>query len=387
LQELDPAELECRLRLLAQGSLDWTVVVRIALQHRVVSHLYKKLISLPYPILPKDIQDAMGFYDEQKRSRNQLLIDELHIICGKLKQEGIRTISYKGPAVAMQAYGDPLLRICNDLDLIINRPDFSATIDVLQSLGYANEVWKNPVTSVYSWLYYGQDILFHREKNIAVEPHWLIAPSPFCIDIDFEPLWERAVLVEINGREVTTLSPEDHLIFTTIHGCKEQWMNLRQVTDTAALIRRNSESNWELVCARADDMQCLRMLLVGLGLAHELLDVALPCHIDLLLKSDRTSRAIIRDIAAGFFYTASELPDIRKVSRLQLKLRNSAGEKLAYTLKTLLMPSDRHFRMLALPRALFFLYYPLKVVHDYLYLPTWLAIKRLSQRLYGQVQI
>ncbi len=384
---MDPAEFECRLRLLVEESLDWTVVVKIALQHRVVTHLYKKLISIPCPILPDDIQDAMGFYDEQQRRRSQLLIDELQIICDQLTEQGIRAISYKGPALAMQAYGDARIRVCNDLDLIIAKEDYSKTMEALQGLDYTNEVWKNRITCVYSWLYCGQDIFFHREKNIAVEPHWLITPSPFCIAIEFEPLWKRAVAVDINGREVMTLSPEDHLIFIAIHGCKEQWMNLRQVLDVAALIRRNSTINWGLVCTRAADMQCLRMLLVGLGLAHELLNVALPSHLNLLLKNDTTARAIIREIAADFFYTSSELPDIKKVSRLQLKLRQSAGSKIAYIFKTLLMPSDRHFRMLTLPRALFYLYYPLKVVHDYLYLPTWLAIKRLFQSVYGRLQI
>jgi hypothetical protein len=70
------------------------------------------------------------------------------------------------------------------------------------------------------------------------------------------------------------------------------------------------------------------------------------------------------------------VPSIFALSRFRLSRR----DRLRYVLRTVATPRTIHFKMVRLPPALFFLYVPLKLGHDYVAQPLWLTWRETLTR-------
>lgn len=285
---------------------------------------------------------------------------------------------FKGPILAEQAYGDCSLRIFDDLDFLIHEQDHAAAVELLQSLGYIRQTWNTATKALASWRYNGQDFLFHETLNVAIEPHWLFAPRSFSVDVDYAGLWQRAHTICIDGHKIPALSPEDHLIIICVHGCKEQWIRIKQVCDLAAFIQNQPTLNWKVIHQRAHAQRCMRMLLIGLYLAHILFEVRLSPIIEKELVRYKAPVLLAKKARHWLINKQKTLPSINKIHLFHYRLRDRWWDRVKYILYTCLMPSDKHFRMVSLPAKLFWLYYPIKLIHDYFLLPFWLLWKRVS---------
>ena len=76
-------------------------------------------------------------------------------------------------------------------------------------------------------------------------------------------------------------------------------------------------------------------------------------------------------------------PSIYTLTAFRLRMRERTADRVRYVARTLATPRDIHFSLLRLPDALFFLYTPLKLVHDYVLLPVWMLGKRVGQSQRG----
>lgn len=368
-----------RIRDFLEYELDWTFLVETALHHQVVPLLRRGLMQAAETAVPDDIANALQIFCDRRESRNQAMLNELLCIANALKQHSIDILAFKGPALALQAYHDSSLRVFNDLDFLIHEQDYIAVLDVLHGLGYVNESWKTPVNRTASWRYYGQDILFDNNKHMAIEPHWLFTPRPFTININYDALWQRATSVSIDNHTIGTLSPDDHLLILCVHGCKEQWIYLKQICDVAALVDSHTELDWKSLCRRAEEQGCLRMLLIGLGLTKSIMGINLSPVIDEKLMKDKTAISLIEQGRLWLLNQQRTIPDINKINLFRLRMRDTWRDRFIYALRTWLMPSDKHFRIITLPASLFWLYVPIKLVHDYLLLPLWLLAKHAKR--------
>ena len=73
--------------------------------------------------------------DETSRA-NSALFEELARLVDALAKHGIDAIPFKGPLLAIQAFGDLGLREFRDLDFLVRDEDLAKTIATLHSLGY-----------------------------------------------------------------------------------------------------------------------------------------------------------------------------------------------------------------------------------------------------------
>ena len=362
-----------------ESGVDWTFLIKTSLEHEVIPAHYKGLLKAAPTYIPEDIDRAFQLFCKNIRNRNLYLSQQLATIANACKKQGIPILSFKGPSIAIQAYDDISGRVFQDLDFLIHKNEYAAALNVLQELGYAYEAWKTPTKAMLSWDYYGQDILINEENQVAIEPHWRFAPRPFAINIDIEGLWERASVVSLNRHTLPTLAPEDHLLVLCVHGCKEQWRLLKQVCDIAVLIHHHPSLDWQGLCDRAEQGDCLRILLIGVSLAHDLLNTPVPSMIEHALLKDETALSLAAQAKHRLRHGGRSIPDIYKVNTFRLRMHKRLVNKCQYVFGTWLMPSDRHFRMVTFPLKLRWLYIPLKLFHDYVLLPLWLIHKRVRQ--------
>ena len=71
------------------------------------------------------------------------------------------------------------------------------------------------------------------------------------VEFSVEDFFGRATLVDLDGRKVKTLSPEDLLLVVCIHAAKHAWTRLCWLRDIAAV--RQQQLNWDLVLERGGE--------------------------------------------------------------------------------------------------------------------------------------
>src|SRR5262249_46394292 len=111
-------------------------------------------------------------------------------------------------------------------------------------------------------------------------------------------LWDRATRTEIAGHMLLSPSSEDLLLLLCVHGMKERWPKLAWICDLGTLLHRHPSLNWQDLLSNASALHAVRVLLVGLGLVHFLLEFQLPANIIERVKGDHLAMSLITSICA-----------------------------------------------------------------------------------------
>src|SRR5205807_1728560 len=183
------------------------------------------------------------------------------------------------------------LREFGDLDILVRRADVERAKRLLLSRGYWPEL-SVAASHEAALLTSGYHYPLRRDDGLAVELHWNLAPREFPYPLDAEEVWTRLRPVQLGGGTVYTLGAEDLLLFLCAHGAKHCWWRRQWVADVAELIGREGGLDWDMIvrCARARGAD--RMLLLGLWLAHQLLDARTPESLLARARADPTVRAL-----------------------------------------------------------------------------------------------
>jgi hypothetical protein len=362
------AEIEALL-----DAVDWSVLVTTAEAHRVTALVLRRLAGIPG--VPPEIVAAGDSYLAKQAERNAALTRALKEVLGALAGRGIPAIPFKGPVVARLAYGDPALRRYSDLDILVREKDAAAACGALAALGFRGTGALTPRQMRAFRRYSGQDIVF--KGDIAVEPHWALAPRTLSLEIDYPGLWARVQEIDLDGHPALCFGREDLVTMLCLHGSKEQWTRLLWIADLAHMIAASPGLDWSALLSRAKAQGFLRMVLIALALAHEA--VALPEIVTDAIAADPVASGLAEQVAARLFEPDHAAESIYTLSAFRRRMRERAIDRVRYVLRTLATPREMHYSIVTLPDALFFLYTPIKLVHDYLLLPFWTSGKRLGR--------
>ncbi len=360
------------------GNLDWGALVRLAHGHGVTALLCRSLLALRPGVVPDDMVSASRALLEQRRADNAALLEQLVGILSSLRSTGVDAIPFKGPMLALRAYGDLGLRSFADLDFLIRPSQIQACMDCLGELGYEGMHHLTPRQWRAFCSYGGQDILFG--PGAPVEPHWEFAPRTLSVDIDYPALWSRARLRAQDGTEVLAMAPEDELTSLCLHGAKERWTRLKWVADVAEFVRRQPDMDWDAVVTRSNAQGVQRIVGLGLSLGRGLLGLPLPANVGRWMEKDRFAADWGERLVQTFFAPRETATSIYALSGFHWDMRERLPDRLRYACRTLTQPRVQHFGSIAIPDHAFFLYVPYKLGHDYLALPVWRLWKQLLRR-------
>ena len=371
-------ERAARLRSLVAEGIDWQRAIHMASRQVVLPLVYRCLDAEFAQALPAQAAESLRRTYAGNSVRNLHLARELIRLSAVLERSGIEAIAIKGPALAVAAYGSVTMRQFSDLDLLVRKEEVAPAVALLQGEGYA-------LCPGYSLADLerrgGFEIAMGRDDALTeVDLHWRLAPPYFPITLEDEGLWRRAVRVEIEGAAVRTLAAADHLLFLCAHGAKHGWQALGSVCDVAALIRASAPGpcadaspmkpaacaiDWEDLADRAERAGAVRALLLGVLLAHEVLDAAVPAA---LLERARRAPAIVRAARSFIAYVndpGDGGPGLFQRWLVPLAVIESPAARVRYFAARALLPSADDRRLLRLPaalRPLYFLLRPLRVM-------------------------
>jgi len=270
---------------------------------------------------------------------------------------GIEAVPYKGPALAVYAYGKLALRRFVDLDILVRKADVLRAKELLSDRGFICETpWTETQQSILLRTQHNLS-LSREEGRIFVELHWGVASSLFASSLQAEQLWERLQTARLNDVKVKSLSPEDLLLSLCVHGSKHFWERLAWICDVAELVKTRKDLDWTILFDRAVSSESDRMLMLGLLLANRLLEAPMPDHVKRKFQDDRSLITLAHEVVKRLFGAIGQVPvSIREGIRFNWALRASWRSRMRYC-RLLLQPTDADIGTIPLPRALSFAYY------------------------------
>ncbi|MGI8918740.1 MAG: nucleotidyltransferase domain-containing protein [Pyrinomonadaceae bacterium] len=357
---LDEAQKK-RIQDLVSGPLDWDLVLRLADRHGLQPLLHSHLNAVCPEAVPSQQRQHLRVAFQRVSALNILLTHELQKLLTLFVDNDVRAAPYKGPALALQIYGNVALRQFSDLDILVHPGDVLRARDLLLSEGYAQ---LPPLTEGQQAVLLRTqcNLPFTRDRNrMIVELHWTVSAPAFARPFETDDFWSRLLDAKLETVAIKVPATEDLLLALCIHGSKHLWERLAWVCDIAGLIATETDLNWQELISRARSTGSERMLFLGLRLAADLLEVPLPKHVENALNVDVSVAALAQDVIRDLFTPELTRTGMTGYFRFQLRARRRLRDKLNY-LRFTFTPNEEDLVRLKLPPALTFIYYLLRPV-------------------------
>jgi len=348
------------LRKLLDADFDWNFFLWLTEKHQLLPAVRRALEPLGFD-LPAEVGARLTSDYANHARRTLLLSRELLRALDALGSEGVDAIPFKGPVLAISAYGDVAARTFSDVDILIRPRDFERATAALIEGGYRTEMELRPAL-VNRWVQSSYELAFAREEmRHVVELQWGLAPAFYDFGCDVEELFARAQTTTIFGESVPTISAEDQLLVVAAHGGKHLWWQLRWLCDLkhAANV---AGIDWSAVLGRARRWRVERMVRVGLHLAQTLLAAEFPAAVVRWVRQDTSVEQIGRGLASTIFAAREIPPDSFAYFRWMGRLRESGFGRARFFWKLAMTPSVGEWELVRLPRPLFPLYRVVRVL-------------------------
>jgi hypothetical protein len=201
---------------------DWKLFSQMAEREGVAPLMYWKLKDSPVAV-PLSTFNLLRSTYYQTLGQNTLMYQELERILAALDEAGLPVIVLKGAGLAATLYEDIGLRPMSDLDLLVKEKQFQEALELICSLGYAQEPMPHEFNrqigyDVHLWCNTGPDL--------RVELHWgLVTWGNVWFGPEMKWYWEQAHKLRLDVQNVLgrnldnalALSPECSLLYQSAH--------------------------------------------------------------------------------------------------------------------------------------------------------------------------
>ena len=356
---------------LALSHLDWKWVLQQAGHHAIEPLLQAALSRYQSEEVPEAVQMYLASRSRAIAMRNMQQARELVRICSHIETEGCPVIPLKGPVIGQVAYGNLAFRQSLDLDLLVRHEDFGEATSALHRLGYESlrALDASEKRDFIEW--HASYEFVHPEQRIIVELHHDLFKGIHAPVLDLEHIWERHTQFPFAGSKLRGFALDDLVLYLCAHGTKHRWAKLKWIADIAGIIHHRSDIDWQTVHSRAARIGSLRMVHLGLGLAHALLGVPSPKPFKELDKCDMTVQNMAVTVRGGWLFVPPDTPvDPWTEFWFHLRERERWRDRVGYvqhSLRLAVIPTEKDRGFVRLPSWLSWLYVlvrPLRVVVD-----------------------
>ena len=352
------------IRVLLRETIDWRQLQRIAWQHGVTPLVYAALNSVASKAVPVSVLD--DFRDQVRAATGRAAVQtkELLRLLALFEAAGVPAICFKGPVLAASVYGNVAFRVFSDLDLLVGKNQLPTICRILVEQGYVCDETRLAPGQMDAFRHlFDQHNFVSRRNSIVVEPHWEMQRKTFVPSLDTNELRRRATTMTLAGTMVRTLAPEDSLEFLCAHASHHHlWERLAWICDIAEFLRTNSEIDLNTLLSRSAAAGGKRSVLLGLCLAHELLDARLPQDIVQTIQTDPKTKILARQVLGWLFQEPPSKPSAFRLARFHIDTKERLRDKALYIYRVGMYPSFLEFDTFPLPKPLLFLYPPMLIV-------------------------
>jgi hypothetical protein len=289
-----------RVAEILTSGIEWGYMRETAIQHGIIPLLYKRLKGEMADLVPSDELTTLRTLFLANAIRNIRMTQQLLKLLDLLANSSVEAMPFKGPVLAVQAYGDLSMRSFRDLDILIHANDLGRVYQILTDQGYVLTDPSQMNAQKILRIIKQKDLQFAFHENI-LEVHWKIIERTFAVPLDMDQIWDRSLPFFINDQKIKTLSPEDMVIVLCFHGIKHAWQSLNWLADLIYTISNNPDLKWHDLFARAENIGLKRIVLIGLFLAHKNGGIRYGFEIENLFASDTTMQKLASKIQLNAF--------------------------------------------------------------------------------------
>ncbi|HEX5182619.1 MAG TPA: nucleotidyltransferase family protein [Allosphingosinicella sp.] len=361
---------------LASGVRDWPAFFEQA-DHHLVLPLVLNQAAILAPFWSRDQLAALRRQSGESAALNLRLARTILLLHRTwFEPERVRYAVVKGIAVASRYYGGIAERSCRDLDLLVDRDAFAATVTYLCGAGFnlcrPFQLPADPrqhARHIEALCDLSREVSFRSPDGDLIDVHHNLDLSG--ADMPTDRLLGRVEHHDMLGAAIPVLRTADLFVYLCYHHSRHAWSRLHWVADLSrvaaapdfdrdSVLAAARRSGLEKLVAACFEMPALLAAAVrrdaamppGLagGMAGECLTYLVPGTLPPLLVQHQRSRDRLFRWKRWFEITASEW---RRRSGLRRKLR---------TLGRSMTPSWQAYLDMPLPRPLRWLYVPLRIV-------------------------
>jgi Uncharacterised nucleotidyltransferase len=303
-----------RLAAVQAAPLDWDVVLDEAVRHGLIPLLYRQTPALH---APGSALDRLEREFAVVAQRSLALTAELVGVMRMFRTAGVSATPFKGPALAAAVYEDVTLRQFRNLDILLHRADVAAAERVLVRLGY------RPQPSSRSARVY-------QRGETIIDLHWAIAPRCFGSRSSVAGLWVRRRPLTLGELRLPIPAPEDHLLLLALHAGQHVWGRIGWLADVAELLERHPGLDHAAVRYEARRHGIERLVRLGLGLAHALVDAPLSREVVAWVRRDRGLDRLIRHVCVRRLRPAAASPGLVEAAGFHLRSRERWADRLRH---------------------------------------------------------
>ncbi len=365
-------DVVAQARGLVEGDLDWQRFGDVASAHGTVLLVYPHVHQYLKGAMPRDVLRGIQSRYHLLRIHCEVRTAGLLRVLGALEAAGVDALTFKGPALATQAYGELGAREYNDVDILIHPEHIARADAALGDLGYRQDAWPWAADGLpgATLRALGKDLGYlGADERVPVDLHWRLTDPGLLAPPSLSAAWDRRAMLSVNGQDVATLNREDALLAAVTHGASHMWARLKWLCDVAELMRGDVALDWERILRDARATESMRSLHVATLLAHELLGARAPDGLIDEARADGVARGLalrvrLRLMSSADMPSEGELRAFRRASRATSTARS---RDLLARLVQGALPTSRDWEFVALPSWLFGLYgllRPVRLMRD-----------------------
>ncbi len=332
------------------AGVDWEALLECARIHGLVPLVYHRLRALEFRGVPETIRRRLTDTFGTNAIRNELLTRELISVLTRLETAGVPVIPLKGIALAESVYGDSALRVCADLNVLIQPKHLLECVTLLRSSGYQDRLADPALVRLVSR--YGKDCALIREEGRLTYPLQIhcgwICGGPAERDL-LADVWDEALPRPFHSAPAHAMSPEWEFLYLAVHAARHGIFPFKWLVDLDWLVVRGA-LDWKDVQAKARSRGWQRVVESCLAACAELLETPIP---ESFATASTAARASVRISVPGPL-------SIPREALFTARLLPSLGKKVQFFLLRLFVPTPADDEFLHLPSGLFFLYYLLR---------------------------
>jgi len=256
--------------------LDWPKLIEAAEYHGVLPIVCQRVLQSPLPrTMAPEVLDQLRRRFHADLVRSVPLIGKVGRVVEAFDREGLPIIPYKGPVLAQQLWGDPTLRVCDDLDFLVEKRSVEQAGVLLDRLGYrrVSPIARHLQAALLRNA--SEEQFQHRETGLLLELQWSPAPRVLAVRYGPDQVWRRLMSIPFAGGSALAPSPEDLLMLLSIHGWKHNWNRLLWLGDIAQLLR-SSDLDWDRLIHDCRLQRHVRLLSLALRMTNRVYGVTVP---------------------------------------------------------------------------------------------------------------
>ena len=338
------------LELLSQP-VNWREFLHIVYAQETWPLVYRNLRELGFPAIPNELQTELKCAYVGTALQNHFASNELAVLLHSLSSAAVPVVPLKGVQLANSLFGDPAMRVCTDLDLLVPPRKLNRALEVIRLAGY-DDVFADSFFRKLD-LQYGRHFSLQRHyagHSSLIEVHWRLVQHSSRDSLAVQDLWGEVQDTYCFGASACRLSPEWQFLYLCIHAADHHWRGLKWLVDIHQLCVTQT-LDWCRVKQKADQFGVDHLVRQTLATCSLLFEMPLPAVYAAVSLPPR-SRLCALTLSHRTF------PDV--FSHLSLLERPWDRLRCVANIVLVPKPADRNF--VRLPTALSFLYYPLRAV-------------------------